>query len=233
MAVAFVVVRLVVASVAIDPLVLTRFVIVPVVAPKFVAKRFVDVVFVPVALVQVIPETARGPVRIRFAIVAFVAPKFVEKLFVVVALVPTEFVKNVLVAKKFVAVVFWSDVVPVTVRLDIVAPPYNANVAVATEPRLVTERSVSVSMLGADAGQFVPFAKQTAWPVTKSDEPDAELKLNEPVDVPFVKFKRFAKEFVVVAFVPVELLNENPLMNERVPETYNPSQENCASPSVV
>ena len=45
------------------------------------AKRFVEVVLVPVACVQTIWESVRGPVKIKFEIMALVALKFEEVAF--------------------------------------------------------------------------------------------------------------------------------------------------------
>jgi len=49
--------------------------------------------------------------------------------------------------------------VSVTFKVFEMAPPRRVRVAVATEPRLVTERRVSDS--APAEGQFVPFARQT------------------------------------------------------------------------
>ena len=51
------------------------------------------------------------------------------------------------------------EAVPVVTKdPPMVAPPRRERVAVATEPRFVTVRSVSLSVL---AGQFVPLERQT------------------------------------------------------------------------
>ena len=57
----------------------------------------------------------------------------------------------------------------------------------------------------AVARQFVPFARQTACPWTKSDEPEAVLKPNQPVDVPFVNETDEPKSVVAVAAVAVRV----------------------------
>jgi hypothetical protein len=64
-------------------------------------------------------------------------------------------------------------------------------------------------------GQFVPFARQTAIPPTKRLEVVTVPKLAVPetprlVPVAPPKNKFVAKRFVVVAFVPVALVNNNP-----------------------
>lgn len=89
---------------------------------------------------------------------------------------------------------------PVTVRFDTVAPPKSVTVAVATDPRFVTERSVSVLL-----AQLVPFARQTAWPCTKRFEPEAVLKPNHEVEVPLVKEREEPKSVVAVAAVAVRV----------------------------
>jgi len=48
-----------------------------------------------------------------------------------------------------VNVAVWRPVVPVTVKFEIVAPPYKVREEVAIEPRFVTERSVSASATAA------------------------------------------------------------------------------------
>ena len=48
--------------------------------------------------------------------------------------------------------------VSVTFKVLEMAPPRRVRVAVVTEPRLVTERRVSISV---DAGQLLPSARQT------------------------------------------------------------------------
>jgi hypothetical protein len=101
-------------------------------------------------------------------------------------------VEVTLVAVAFVRVTPWRDVVPVAVRLEVVSPPYNVRVAVATEPRFVTVRRVSDSVV---AGQLVPLARQTDWPATvrefnKRDEPDADVN-SRLVEVAFVKLALF------------------------------------------
>ena len=158
----FVELRLVMVPFVVKKLVVVAFVPMEFVKRLFVAKRFVDVVFVPVALVQVRLANDDGTVEetvnddtVKFVMVALVAVRFVALLFVLVVFVTTSDVPVALVN-----VVFWRFEVPVTVRFETVAPPYSVNVAVATEPRLVTVRSVSDSP--ETAGQFVPFARQTA-----------------------------------------------------------------------
>ena len=72
----------------------------------------------------------------------------------------------------------------------------------ATEPRLVTESKVSDSTA---AWQFVPLARQTACPWTNKLEPEAVLKPNQPVEVPFVKETEEPKSVVAVAAVAVSV----------------------------
>ena len=86
-----------------------------------------------------------------------------------------------------------------------VRPPYRVRVAVATDPLLVTERRVSDSV---EAGQFVPFARQTDCPDTvrvlrRRDEPEAEVKARL-VEVVFVPV-------ALVQIMLVKLEGEEPL----------------------
>lgn len=56
--------------------------------------------------------------------------------------------------------------VPVTLALEVVSPPKNVTLEVANAPRFVTDASVSLSV--PEAGQFVPSARHTFRPFTKS-----------------------------------------------------------------
>ena len=141
-----------------------KFVMVPLVTRAVVAKRFVLVVFVPVAFVQVMlvgekfeadkfvntPSTAKRRLPVAY-----------EKSSVPTVLDPAaKFPVSVRfepVAELNVAV--WRSVVPVTVRFEMVAPPYSVMEDVAMEPRFVTERRVSASAT-AD-GQLVLSERQT------------------------------------------------------------------------
>ena len=168
-----------------------RDVIVPVVARKLFAKRFVEVVFVPVALVQVMFESARGAVRVRFAIVALVAPKFVAKLFVDVALVEVTSVKT-----------------PVEgVVAPIVVPLIDPPEIVAFDEMSVG--AVSVLMMPESAFNVVPLA------VTKLNDPvEVPLVKERFVMAPFVELRLVmvpfvVKKFVVVALEPTEFVNNN------------------------
>jgi hypothetical protein len=124
----------------------------------------------------------------------------------------------------------WREVEPKTVNVEVTVeeaatnPPRNWRVAVAEEPRAVTEARVSV--LAAEAGQPTPFARQTAWPITVAvaklpakaytEDPDAVPKPNHPVDVPLAKdneditaaeaWRFCANRLVEVVFVPVALV---------------------------
>ena len=73
-------------------------------------------------------------------------------------------------------------VLPVAVRFEVTRPPKRVTVVVADAPRWVTEARVSVSVV-TDAGQFVPFERQTVVPPTKRD-----VRARE-VPVAFVKFR--------------------------------------------
>jgi hypothetical protein len=76
------------------------------------------------------------------------------------------------VAPKLVAVVFWSEVFPRTVKVEVTVeeaatnPPNNESVVVAEEPRAVTVARVSVSA-NKYAGQLVPVLRHTVRPFTK------------------------------------------------------------------
>lgn len=58
--------------------------------------------------------------------------------------------------------------VPVTKRLDVVAPPKKVTDDVAVPPRAVTLANVSEL-----AGQLVPLVKQTFWPATVNEVNEA------------------------------------------------------------
>jgi hypothetical protein len=73
----------------------------------------------------------------------------------------------------FVSVVFWSEVVPVAVRSEVVRPPKNWTVVVVKLPRAVTDWSVSRP--AAWEGQPTPFERQTAWPATVAVANEAML----------------------------------------------------------
>lgn len=135
---------------------------------KPVKKPFVEVTLVIVAFVArravILPEFAIKPPIVAFAAKrlveeAVVAKRLVEVAFVVVLLtietspkapfqrnegVPSEKVRSV-VGVRFEDTVPETVSVEVTVALLVVKPPSKESVAVATEPRLVTERRVSAS----------------------------------------------------------------------------------------
>ncbi len=79
-----------------------------------------------------------------------------------------------LVAVTLVAVTVCKKLLPSTVKVEVTVelaatkPPYKRKVVVENDPRAVTDASVSLSL--ELAGQFVPFARQTAKPLTKSCE---------------------------------------------------------------
>lgn len=192
----------------------------------------VSVLMVPLMALIVVPVAVAKPKmplevpfpKLKFVIdpsvmVAFVIVPLVVKLLVVVTEVPWELVKKRLVANKFVPVpdvnvVACNDAapptvnVPVTERSFVIAsapvevPPANWIVLVVIFPAFVTLCSVPPE----DAIQFVPSARQTAWPFTKRDDPDADAKLNKPVDVPFPNESPETKRLVTVAFVAVKFV---------------------------
>ncbi len=84
--------------------------------------------------------------------------------------------------------------VEVTVELAPTKPPYSRRVEVAKAPRAVTLAKVSIS--AGKAWQFVPFARHTGWPFTKTAEafkvePEAVANPSQAVEVtePTVRFE--------------------------------------------
>jgi hypothetical protein len=118
---------------------------------------------------------------------------------------PVAFVKPRVVAKRpvevtLVAVVSCRLAVPVAVRLEVVRPPYRTREEVATLPRLVTERRVSVD--AGNAWQLVPSARQTLCPFTVvPEERRAMPETKMLVEVAFWEFRFVTVPFETVAFV--------------------------------
>ncbi len=104
-----------------------------------------------------------------------------------------------------VAVAFCKVVPPSTVKVEVTVelaptePPYNWSVEVAELPRAETLESVSVPPL--EAGQLVPFERQTATPPTVNDVPKAPVFAMRRV----VEAMPLTNILVVVALVVVEL----------------------------
>lgn len=110
-----------------------RLVTEPFVAAKFVAKRLVEVVLVPVAFVQT-----------SEAVVAFVITTSPKLPFQRNEGVPMLYARSV-VGVRLEETVPETVSVVVTTAFEVFKPPSKLRVAVATEPRFVTERRVSAS----------------------------------------------------------------------------------------
>ena len=163
---------------------------------------------VPLAVVKPNQEVDVPLVNVRFDAISFVTMKFVANKFVLVVLVPVAFVQMrfvrfdgaapmtvrfamvAFVAKKFVVVAL-VDVVFVKTPVDGVVAPIV--VPLIAPPKIVAFDEVNV---GAVSEAIVPFVAFTVVP-------EATLKPNQEVDVPFVKVRLVTVPFVMVPLVRV------------------------------
>lgn len=121
-----------------------------------------------------------------------------------------------LAAPRLVAVVFWREALPRTVKVEVTVelaetkPPKKERVEVAKDPRAVTVARVSTS---AATAQLVPFERQARYPPTYSCEvettPEAYrlvVVTLKPVAFEKIRVPPLILEVLRVEMVPLEAL---------------------------